>query len=202
MDPISAKLQSLGYAPAPWRVAATEEFVSSFERDRGLRLPAAYRSFLLEFGAMIGEAKCDFLEPITPVGQTCGVDLFYGRAAPDAQVYDVRWATDAAGLAPEFVAVAKATWGFCMVVVRCGGPDDGSVYLLDADQRSLWPDEEFRRMFPALHPRIEDYLERRRAGRLPAKPAGYESLYLVARDLDEFLARLEPVTYDDDSDSG
>ena len=32
MSPNLAKLQAIGYEPAPWRVAATEEFVASFER--------------------------------------------------------------------------------------------------------------------------------------------------------------------------
>jgi hypothetical protein len=79
-----------------------------------------------------------------------------------------------------------------MVVVRCGGPDDGHVYFFDRDQRSLWPDDEFHRMFPGLHPRIKEYLAQRRAGQLPTKPDGYESLYLLGRRFSEFIERLVP----------
>jgi hypothetical protein len=79
-----------------------------------------------------------------------------------------------------------------MVVVRCGGPDEGQVYFLDADQRSLWPDEEFPRMFPGLHPDIQEWLERRRAGQMPPKLVGYESLYLLGRGFNEFIERLAP----------
>jgi hypothetical protein len=47
-------------------------------------------------------------------------------------------------------------------------------------------------MFPGLDPRIKEYLSQRRAGQLPAKPDGYESLYLLARGLNEFIERLVP----------
>ncbi len=92
------------------------------------------------------------------------------------EVYDSRWATEAIDGGPDFAEVASGGMNGCQVVVRCGGPDDGSVYFLDADQRSLWPDEQFRRMFPGLDPLIAEYLERRQANCLPAKPEGYEGV--------------------------
>jgi hypothetical protein len=111
---------------------------------------------------------------------------------PEYEVYDIRWATDSFGGAPAFVAVASGGMNGCMIVVRCGGPDDGHVYFFDRDQRSLWSEDEFRQMFPALDQSIEEYLEKRRAGRLPPKPDGYESLYLLARGFNEFIDRLQP----------
>jgi hypothetical protein len=189
---VRRKLEALDYHPADWQLPVTEAFVAEFERDRGLRLPAEYRAFLLACGGWTGSAACDFLEQPTPNGTGAWIDLFYGRMALEYQVYDIRWATDAVGEAPRFVAVASGGMNGCMVVVRCGGPDDGWVYFLDADQRALWPDEDFRRMSPALDPSIERWLEMRRVGRLPVKPAGYESLYLLGRGFNEFIDRLAP----------
>jgi hypothetical protein len=197
MEAIRAKLEALGYAPADWQLPVTEEFVTGFEREYGLRLPAEYRAFLLAFGGWTGSATCDFLEQPTPNGTGAGIDLFYGQMPPEYEVYDIRWATESVGDAPAFVAVASGGMDGCMVVVRCGGPDDGSVYFFDADQRALWPDDEFRRMFPGLHPSIVAYLERRRAGLLPAKPEGYESFYLLGRGFIEFIDRLVPTDQDD-----
>ncbi|MDY3560600.1 SMI1/KNR4 family protein [Gemmata sp. JC673] len=192
MEAIRAKLDALRYKPADWQLPVTEEWVTEFEREYGLRLPAEYRQFLLAFGGWSGSATCDFLEPLTPLGTGAWIDLFYGRMVPEYEVYDVRWATGSVGGAPDFVAVAAGGANGCMVVVRCGGRDDGHVYFFDRDQRALWADDEFTRMFPGLHPQIEAYLARRRAGQLPAKPDGYESLYLLARGFNEFVERLVP----------
>jgi hypothetical protein len=192
VEAVRRKLEALGYAPADWQLPVTEEFVAEFERDRDLRLPTEYRAFLLAFGGWTGSASCDFLEQPTPNGTAASIDLFYGHMVPEYEVYDIRWTTDSFGDSPRFVAVAAGGMNGCVVVVRCGGADDGHVYFLDADQRSLWPDEEFRRMFTALHPSIERWLEVRRAGQLPAKPEGYESLYLLARGFNEFIDRLAP----------
>src|SRR5205814_7105925 len=157
VEAIRAKLEALRYKSAEWKLPVTEQFVADFEREYGLRLPAEYREFLLAFGGWIGSATCEFLEPQTPLGTGAWIDLFYGHMVPKYEVYDIRWATESAGGAPEFVAVAAGGANGCMVVVKCGGPDDGHVYFFDRDQRSLWPDEEFYRMFPGLHPRIKEY---------------------------------------------
>lgn len=196
MESVRAKLDALGYIPTDWQLPVTEEFVSEFERENRLRLPSEYRDFLLAFGGWTGDATCGFLEPWTPLGSGAWIDLFYGRMVPEYQVYDIRWATEAVGGAPDFAAVASGGMNGCQVMIRCGGPDDGFVYFLDADQRSLWPDEDFRRMFPGLDPLIEDYLSRRRAGQLPTKPEGYESRYLLGRGFNEFIARLAPADFE------
>ncbi len=198
MEVVRAKLEALGYTPADWQLPVTEEFVAEFERERGLRLPAEYRAFLLAFGGWTGSATCDFLEQPTPNGTGAWIDMFYGRMVPKYEVYDIRWATDSLGDSPGFAVVASGGMNGCVVIVRCGGPDDGHVYFLDADQRSLWSDEEFRRMFTALDPVIEQWLEQRRAGQLPAKLPGYDCLYLLARGFTEFIGRLAP-TGDEDT---
>lgn len=195
-DTLATKLKTLGYEPAEWHLPVTEEFVTQFESELRFRLPKEYRNFLLEFGGWTGSATCDFLEQPTPLGTGCCIDLFYGHMVPEYEVYDVRWATDSIGGAPDFVAVAAGGMNGCMAVVRCGGPDEGHVYFLDRDQRSLWPDEEFHRMFPGLHPSIQEYLKGRKARKLLSKPEGYESLYLLARGFDEFVERLKPVDWD------
>jgi hypothetical protein len=192
VEAVRSKLDALGYAPADWQLPVTEEFVAAFERDYGVRLPAEYRNFLLEFGGWVGGAACEFLEQPTPLGDRAVVDLFYGSMVPEYEVYDIRWATDSVGEAPAFVAVASGGMNGCMVVVKCGGPDDGHVYFFDRDQRSLWTDDEFYHMFPGLHPLIVQYLDRRRAGQLPSKPTGYESLYLLGRGFNDFIDRLTP----------
>jgi len=197
VEAIRTKLGALGYAPADWQLPVTEEFVAEFERDDGLRLPTEYRNFLLKFGGWSGSATCRFLEQPTPRGDGAWIDLFYGRMIPESEVYDVRWATDSVGAAPEFVAVASGGMNGCMVVVKCGGSDDGHVYFFGRGQRALWSDDEFYHMFPGLSPLIVEYLERRRAGQLPPKPAEYENLYLLGRGFNEFIARLAPTTETD-----
>lgn len=196
MDTVRAKLEALGYEPSDWQLPGTEEFVIEFERQYDLRLPVEYREFLLAYGGWSGWASCGFLEQPTPLGDRASIDLFYGRMVPQYEVYDIRWATGSVGSAPAFVAVAAGGMNGCMIVVRCGGPDDGHVYFFDRDQRSLWADEEFYQMFPNLDPLIVEYLERRRAGQLAAKPEGYESLYLLGRSFNEFVERL--VSIDDE----
>jgi hypothetical protein len=52
-------------------------------------------------------------------------------------------------------------------------------------------------MFTALDPTIEQWLARRRDGQFPTKPRGYESLYLLAQDFDEFVNRLAPAGLED-----
>ncbi len=196
MESIRNKLESLGYSPTDWQLPITEEFVAKFERNYVLRLPAEYRDFLLEFGGWDGSATCDFLEQPTPNGNGAWVDMFYGHMVPEYEVYDIRWATDSVGGTPDFVAVAAAGMNGCMIVLRCGGPDDGHVYFFDRDQRSLWSDEQFYQMFPNLSPLIVDYLERRRSGQLPPKPEGYEHLYLLGHGFHEFIERLVSVDED------
>lgn len=195
-DTIRARLTALGYEPAEWQLPVTKSFITDFERQYQLKLPAEYRTFLLGFGGWTGCATCDFLEQSTPCGKGAMIDLFYGHMPSEREVYDIRWATEFLGAGPHFVTVAAGGMDGCVVVVRCGGPDDGHVYFLDADQRSLWTDKQFRDMFPGLADSIKEYLKLRKAKKLPPKPDGYESLYLLARGFNEFVERLQPVDWD------
>ena len=195
-EALRSKLKTLGYEPAEWQLPVAEGFVADFERTHELTLPAEYRAFLLEFGGCTGSATCDFLEPYTPLGDGAWIDQFYGHTVPEFEVYDIRWATRSLGAGPPFVTVAGGGMNGCVVVLRCGGPDDGHVYFFDADQRSLWTDKQFRDMFPGLADNIKEYLKLRRAKKLPAKPEGYESLYLLARGFNEFVERLKPVDWE------
>lgn len=68
------------------------------------------------------------------------------------------------------------------------GIDRGFVYALDGEFRGYWSDEEFQQTFNAMADSIREYLELRHENKLPEKPVGYESLYLVAEDFDQFLA--------------
>lgn len=195
-DATRTKLNALGYKPAEWQLPVTERFVADFEQQYQLKLPAEYRAFLLEFGGWTGSATCDFVDQPTPNGDGCWVDLFYGHMPKEYEVYDVRWATESLGGGAHFVTVAGGGMDGCVVVLRCGGPDDGHVYFLDADQRSLWTDKQFRDMFPGLADNIKEYLRLRKAKKLPAKPEGYENLYLLARGLNEFVERLKPIDWE------
>jgi hypothetical protein len=63
----------------------------------------------------------------------------------------------------------------------------GCVYALDSEFRCYWQDDEFNRRFPAMADCLREYLRLRRGRELVQKPAGYDSLYLVAQSFDEFL---------------
>jgi len=191
-DTAREKLQRLGYEPAEWQLPNTEERIGDFEQQYGLRLPAEYRQFLLDFGGWVGSALCDIQERPTPIGDKAWIDLFYGFVVPEHKTKDIRWLTDTFGAAPTFVPVADGGMNGCLTVIKCGQPQDGYVYFFDADQRSLWPDRQFYEMFPALGQEIVKYLDYRRSGRLPLKPAGYESLYLLSRSFGEFIEALSP----------
>lgn len=195
-DTIRAKLIALGYKPAKSQLPVTKRFVVEFEQKYQLKLPAEYRAFVLELGGWTGSATCDFLENPTPLGGGAWVDFFNGHMPDAGDVGDLRWATESVGGAPSFVCVAEAGMNGCVVVLRCGGPDDGHVYFLDADQRSLWTDKHFSDMFPGLADNIKEYLRLRTAKKLPAKPEGYENLYLLARGFNEFVERLKPVDWE------
>ncbi|MHC5537005.1 hypothetical protein ACYOEI_01880 [Singulisphaera rosea] len=87
------------------------------------------------------------------------------------------------------IGVADFAMNTCLSVA---GIDRGAVYALDGEFRCFWPDEEFEARFIAMADEIRDYLELRRTGQLSMKPAGYDSLYFLADDFDEYLSLCYP----------
>jgi hypothetical protein len=67
----------------------------------------------------------------------------------------------------------------------------GHIFYFDLQQRSLWEDEQFHRMFENLADEIKDYLRMRAEGTLPQKKAGFESFYHVANSFSEFQGLLQ-----------
>jgi hypothetical protein len=192
MDEFAAKVRSLRLHPDPGRLVPTEGMVTDFERQFGVRLPADYRRFLLAHGGQSGSLSAPCLEEPTPFGPAACIEDLYGfMTEGDREVFDIRWATEVFDRVPSFAAIASGAGNGNMVVLKCRGRDAGSVYHYGAQQRTLWSDDEFRSMFCALSPHIEGWLERRRAGQLPKKRRGYESLYLLGRSFTEFFLALQ-----------
>ena len=71
------------------------------------------------------------------------------------------------------------------------GRDRGAVYVLDGECQAYWSDEEFYRRFSTLGESSRAYLELRREGKL-GKPVGYDNMYLLAENFDEFLSCCRP----------
>ncbi len=192
MDGFATKVQALRLKPDEGRLIPSERKVADFERQFGVHLPVDYRQFLLTHSGQWGSLTAPCLEESTPFGTyVCVQDLYGFMTDGDRQMFDIRWATAAFGGAPTFVAIASGGMNGNMIVLKCRGRDAGNVYHYDAQQRALWPDEEFRYMFSALHPLIEDWLERRRTGNLPKKQRGYESLYRLGQSFTEFFQGLQ-----------
>jgi hypothetical protein len=198
MDEFSPKVRALRLKPDMGRLVPTEDMIADFERRFSVHLPADYRRFLFAHGGQWQSLTAPCLEEFTPFGTSVCVQDLYGFMTGERQVFDIRWATEAFGGAPSFVAIASGAMNGNMIVLACWGQDAGSVYHFDAQQRALWPDEEFRYMFSALHPLIEEWLEKRRTGQLPKKAEGYESLYLLGHSFTEFFEAIQ--TSDEDED--
>lgn len=171
-----------------WCLAPSPDLVSSFEQQFSLSLPSDYREFLSTHGGSLANAECLFLEP-TPFGEKACVSEFFGFMPSGREGSDVRWNTELIEGAPAVIAIASDLWGG-MLWLKCSGSDTGHVYYHDPEQRWTFTDSDFYDRFPSLSPDIENYLELRRAGALPAKSKGYENVYLLGRSFSEFLASL------------
>lgn len=142
-------------------------------------LPPSYRAFLRTCGGWCGDLLCPCREP-TPFGSEHWLNGFHDAG-------EVRGLLHSLITPRNMVTIA---WGHfakytCLSVA---GIDRGSVYALDGEFRGYWSDEEFERRFNAMDDEIRDYLALRRGDQLPEKPAGYESVYLLAGDFETFLA--------------
>jgi tetratricopeptide (TPR) repeat protein len=175
-------IAELGCSPPTQAVDCDVEAV---ERAVGVRLPDGYRKFLERFGGWWGDLVCACQEP-TPFGQDhciagfCDaggvLNLLESRVTP-----------------PNIISFGYGHFEkyTCLSVA---GIDRGVVYAADGEARSSWSDEEFHQRFNGMADSIRDFLRLRREGKLRKKPPGYENLYLLAQDFDEFLSSCRPDT--------
>lgn len=184
-DAVADKLAALGFALPEGHTPPSEGLVRKFEARFGLDLPADFRAFLVRHGGVAGTAVCPMAEQPTPFGNSAAICWFYGFH--NDQIGD---ATDSIEGAPDIIALGDNPLGR-MFWLFCAEPYVGHVFLHDHQGRSGWSDEDFLK-WPHLAPEIRHYLDLRREGRLPAKPEGFEDIYLVARSFTDFLDGLQP----------
>jgi hypothetical protein len=183
-DTFAKQLAALGFALPEGDTPPSEELVREFERRFDLNLPVDFRSFLARHGGVRGTAVCLMIEP-TPFGTSAVIDGFYGFQ--DDEIGDT---TDLIEGAPDIIALGSEPLGR-MFWLFCAEPYIGHVFVRDHYGRSSWSDEDFLK-WPHLAPEIRHYLDLRREGKLPKKPAGFEDVYLVARTFTGFLESLRP----------
>jgi hypothetical protein len=202
----ASKMAYLGYRAAAWTVRPTAALVAEYERRFGLRLPPAYRRFLLLFGGYYGDARCPLLEP-APYEDPVDVGPFMGFWPAGCERSDIGGHTE--GLRrfapPVFVPVMLAWGNSCVVAIKCSGSDVGHVYLFDDAGQAELKKMPVRPAEVPTHLRhryatMERYFKLRRAGRLPPKPgdeiivapSGLQTvLFRLATSFDEFLAALQ-----------
>ncbi len=183
-DFFTNKMASLGFALPEGSTPPSEELVAEFEQRFELELPKDFRTFLVKLGGVRGIAACEMLEP-TPFGTSVCIDCFYGFQ--DDEIGD---STELIEGAPDVIALGNEPLGR-MFFLFLAEPYAGHVFVRDHYGRSSWTDEQFFQ-WPNLAPEIHLYLDLRREGTLPEKPAGFEDVYLVATSFTDFVQRLEP----------
>lgn len=179
-----ARLRELGCEPPP---EPPDCDLDSIEAAIGVPLPSSYRRFLAECGGWNRDILCASQEP-TPFGEHI-ITGFHDAA-------EVRNLLDSMITPRNMVTISYGHFGL-YTCLSIAGIDRGSVYALDANFRVFWSDEEFLSRFNAMADSIREYLEHRRNEALPEKPVGYESIYLLAEDFDEFLTRCIPCSDDE-----
>jgi tetratricopeptide (TPR) repeat protein len=156
--------------------------VKAVEESIGTALPAQYRQFLATCGGWWGDLVCACREP-TPFGSDHWLSGFHDAA----QILG-----NLSLLAPRnMVTIAYGSFEK-FTCISVAGVDRGFVYALDFERRSSWSDEEFHLRFNAMDENIRHYLKLRRNKKLAEKPPGYENIYLLATDFNEFLACCRP----------
>jgi hypothetical protein len=180
-----ARLRELGCEPPSEPPRRT---IEAIESAIGVPLPKPYREFLADCGGWWQDILCPCLEP-TPFGEEHAITGFHDPG----EVYDL---LDSMITPRNMVTIGYGHFAK-YTCISVAGIDRGAVYALDGEFRALWDDEEFHQRFNALADSIRDYLELRRGEKLPAKPAGYDCLYLLAEDFDTFLSRCRPCSDDD-----
>ena len=173
----AARLKELRCFPPKPPIEGSKSEVEALERDIGVRLPDDYREFVQIGGGYYGSVSCPCREP-SPFGThiLSGFETIRGvRSVLNSMVVPRNMVTVASGHFGQLTALSFA------------GIDLGCVYAIDSEFRCYWSDEEFHRTFTAMDDSIREYLRVRRVGELVQKPAGYDSLYLLADSFDEFL---------------
>jgi hypothetical protein len=160
--------------------------IEALEAEIGVSLPARYREFLSKCGGWWHDVCCPCREP-TPFDEHV-ITGFHDAG-------EVRGLLDSMIIPRNMVAISYGHFGM-YTCLSFAGIDRGSVYALDSEFRVDWSDEEFYQRFNAMADGIREYLELRRDDRLPEKPVGYDSLYLLAEDFDEFLSSCRPCSDD------
>jgi hypothetical protein len=204
----TAKMAYLGFRAQAWMLRPSAALVADYERVAGLRLPPAYRRFLLRFGGYYGSAYCPFCE-LAPYEDPVGVYSFLGfwppRPDPSWDIRHDAWVRTWAP--PVFAPIALGADGSCLVAIKCSGSDVGQVYLFDEIGLAEVPDDEVERSAASIPAHLQHlyaskkrYYARRRAGRLPPKPAdeiihapsGLKVfLFRLASSFEEFLTALQ-----------
>lgn len=180
----SERLRQLGCeAPAESPKGDTK----TIEMAIWVSLPEPYRKFLAECGGWWKDICCPCQEP-TPFGEHV-ITGFHDAA-------EVLGLVDSMITPRNMITIGYGHFG-AYTCLSVAGIDRGSVYALDSEFRVYWSDEYFHQRFNALANCIQEYLDLRREDRLSQKPAGYDSLYLLASDLDEFLNRCRRCSDDD-----
>ena len=161
--------------------------VEAIETAIGVSLPTAYREFLVECGGWYREVECPFLEP-TPFGEKHVIAEFHDAA-------EVRGLLGFVDHTEEHGHDRQQSLREVHLPIRRRNRR-GSVYALDGEFRVYWDDDEFHQRFNAMADSIREYLDLRREDNLPDKPAGYDSIYLLAESFDEFISKLRSYSAD------
>ncbi|EEF63365.1 SMI1/KNR4 family protein [Pedosphaera parvula] len=172
-----ARLKELECFPAKSRVAIADDDIEALERDIGARLPDGYREFLQIGGGYVGTLSCPCKEP-----SPFGTHILSGFDTAS----EISGVLDSMITPRNMITIASGDFGQ-FTCLSFAGIDRGCVYALDSEFRCYWQDEEFHQRFKAMANGIREYLRLRGGGELVQKPAGYDSLYLLAESFDEFL---------------
>jgi hypothetical protein len=197
----------LGFRAQAWILRPSAALVADYEQGAGLRLPPAYRRFLLRFGGYYGRAYCPFRE-LAPYEDPVEVYSFLGFWPPEPDPFwDIRHDAWVRRFAPPVFAPIALADQNCVVAIKCSGSDVGHVYLFDDDGRVEWTDDVGERSaantpshLQHLYASMKRYYALRRAGRLPPKPAAEiiqapsglkVFLFRLASSFEEFLDALQ-----------
>lgn len=172
----AARLRMLGCRPTSKSVAGD---IEALENCIGVTLPASYRQFLASCGGWCGNLLCPCREP-TPFGHDHWLSGFHDAG----EIQEILTSM----IVPRNMVMIAYGHFEKFTCLSVAGIDRGFVYALDGEFRAYWSDAEFQETFNAMADSIREYLELRREDNLPEKAVGYESLYMIAEDFDQFLA--------------